>query len=577
MNHPPSAEPSALPKLAKCPTGIHGLDIVTGGGIPRGRPTLVCGGAGSGKTLIGMEFLIRGIQQHGEPGVLISFEERATDLAENVASLGYDLAALIVDNSLVIDQVTIDRGEITETGEYNLDGLFVRIGAAIAACGARRMVLDTIETLFAALTDTLIIRSELRRLFGWLKENGVTAIITGERGDGTLTRHGLEEYVSDCVIALDARVSEQIATRRLRVVKYRGSAHGTNEYPFLIDEQGITVLPITAINLDYPASDELVSTGIPKLDAMLGGQGYFRGGSLLVSGGAGTGKTSIAAHFAEAACRRAEHCIYFAFEESPDQMMRNMRSIGIDLARWAAAGLFHCAAFRPSSFGLEVHLSTMLNQVEQIRPRVVIVDPVSSFTAAGTSIDAGAMLARMIDLLKARQITVLMTSLASAGHPGEQSEANISSLIDTWLLLRNLEQGGERSRTLSIVKSRGMNHSNQARELLLGNDGIELADVFIGPDGGILAGSARLSQQLADRAAAAATEGDISRRHAAMPRRRKAVEARIAEMEADLEAEADEVGAAIGTQAAAASDRAASRAALARERERAGDVAGGRR
>ena len=348
MSRRPKPAPPPLVKLAKCPTGIHGLDVITGGGLPRGRPTLVCGGAGSGKTLIGMEFLIRGIQQHGENGAFMSFEERATDLAENVASLGYDLTALTADKKLVIDQVQIDRGEIMETGEYDLDGLFIRLAAAIDAVGAKRVVLDTIETLFAALTNTHIIRSELRRLFGWLKEKGVTAIITGERGDGTLTRHGLEEYVSDCVISLDQRVIDQIATRRLRVVKYRGSAHGTNEYPFLIDEQGITVLPITAIDLNYPASRDVVSTGIPKLDSMLGGEGYFRGGSLLVSGTAGTGKSSIAAHFADAACRRGEQCIYFAFEESPDQIVRNMRSIGIDLGSWVEKGLLHFAAFRPS-------------------------------------------------------------------------------------------------------------------------------------------------------------------------------------------------------------------------------------
>ena len=339
MSSRPKPASPPLPKLAKCPTGIHGLDVITGGGLPRGRPTLICGAAGSGKTLFGMEFLIRGIRQHGEYGVFISFEERATDLAENVASLGYDLTALIAGKTLVIDQVQIDRGEIMETGEYDLNGLFIRLAAAIDAVGARRVVLDTIETLFAVLTNSHIIRAELHRLFGWLKQKGVTAIVTGERGDGTLTRHGLEEYVSDCVISLDQRVTDQIATRRLRVVKYRGSAHGTNEYPFLIDEQGITVLPITAIDLNYPASRDVVFTGIAKLDSMLGGKGYFRGGSLLVSGTAGTGKSSIAAHFADAACRRGEQCIYFAFEELPDQIMRNMRSIGIDLGNWVETGL----------------------------------------------------------------------------------------------------------------------------------------------------------------------------------------------------------------------------------------------
>jgi circadian clock protein KaiC len=571
MSHRPNGEPPPVAKLAKCPTGIHGLDVITGGGLPRGRPTLVCGGAGSGKTLIGMEFLIRGIRQHGEHGVFVSFEERATDLAENVASLGYDLTALTADRKLVIDQVQIDRGAVMETGEYDLDGLFIRLAAAIDAVGATRVVLDTIETLFAALTNTHIIRSELRRLFGWLKEKGVTAVITGERGDGTLTRHGLEEYVSDCVIALDQRVTDQIATRRLRVVKYRGSAHGTNEYPFLIDEQGITVLPITAIDLNHPASRDVVSTGIAKLDSMLGGDGYFRGGSLLVSGTAGTGKSSIAAHFADAACRRGEHCIFFAFEESPDQIVRNMRSIGINLGDWAEKGLLHFAAFRPSTFGLEVHLSTMLKRIDEIKPLVVIVDPVSSFLAAGTDLDAKSMLMRMVDLLKTRQITALVTSLTGGDHPGEHSEVGISSLIDTWLMLRNLEQAGERTRTLSIIKSRGMKHSNQARELVLSDQGVDLADVFIGPNGGILTGSRRVAQEAADHAAAAALSDETARKEAAMLRKRMAVEARIAEMQADLAAEAVEVGMAIGVQTSAASDRSSTRVAQALGREQAGD------
>ena len=372
-----------LPTLAKCPTVLHGLDAITGDGLPCGRPTLICGGAGSGKTLFGMEFLVRGIQQHGESGVFMSFEERAKDLTENVASLGYDLPALREDNRLIIDQVVIEASEITEAGEYDLDGLFVRLAAAIAAIDAKRVVLDTVETLYGALADTQAVRAELQRLFRWLKEKGVTVIITGERGDGTLTRHGLEEYVSDCVISLDSRVINQIATRRLRVVKYRGSAHGSNEYPFLIDEQGFTVLPITTIDLNYKASSEIISTGISKLDAMLSRAGYFRGGSLLVSGTAGTGKSSIAAHFADAACRRGEKCIYFAFEEAPDQIVRNMRSIGIDLDLWRRSGLLHFRAFRPSTFGLEVHLSMMLKVIDETKPRIVIVDPVSSFVGAG--------------------------------------------------------------------------------------------------------------------------------------------------------------------------------------------------
>ena len=560
-----------LNPLAKCPTGINGLDTITGGGLPRGRPTLVCGGSGSGKTLLGMEFLIRGIRQYGEHGVFISFEERPKDLSDNVASLGYDLPGMIADKTFTIDQISIDRGEITETGDYDLEGLFIRLATAIEAVGAQRVVLDTIETLFCALTNTQIIRSELRRLFFWLKDRGVTAVVTGERGDGTLTRDGLEEYVSDCVILLDARVTEQVATRRLRVVKYRGSAHGSNEYPFLIDEQGITVLPITAITLTHPASRDFVSTGIAKLDRMLGGAGYFRGSSLLVSGTAGTGKTSIAAHFVDAACRRGERCIFFALEESPDQISRNMQSIDVDLEPWVEKGLLHFAAFRPASFGLEVHLSTMMKLIEQIQPQIVVVDPVSSFVLAGTDTDASLMLMRLIDLLKSRRITTLLASLTTAGRAPEQSEVGISSLIDTWVMLRNLEQAGERTRTLSIIKSRGMNHSNQARELLLTDHGVKLADVIVGPGGGILTGSARAAQEATDRAAVIALKQDIARKQAALQRKRDAVQARIAEMQTELEVEAEEVEMTIAQQTSAASDLLMARTAQAELRQGTGE------
>jgi circadian clock protein KaiC len=561
--HPNPGE--ILPRLAKCPTGIHGLDSITGGGLPRGRPTLICGGAGSGKTLFGMEFLVRGIQQ-GEPGVFMSFEEREKDLIENVASLGYDLAALSEKESLIIDQVVIERSEITEAGEYDLDGLFIRLAGAIAAIGAKRVVLDTIEMLFGALTDTQVIRAELHRLFTWLKEKGVTTIITGERGDGTLTRYGLEEYVSDCVISLDQRVINQIATRRLRVVKYRGSAHGSNEYPFLIDEHGITVLPITSIDLNYKASSETISTGVAKLDAMLGLGGYFRGSSVLVSGTSGTGKSILAAHFANATCRRGERCAYFAFEEAPDQIIRNMRSVGIDLDAWRTAGVLHFRAFRPSTFGLEVHLSMMLKSLEEIEPRVAIVDPVSSLVGAGTESDTHSMLMRLIDLLKTRQITTFLTSL-TAGMPAEQTEIGVSSLMDTWVLLRNLESAGERSRTLAIIKSRGMNHSNQARELILSNDGADLADVFVGPNGGILTGSARAAQESADAAVAIAMTEETAVKQASLLRKRKVIEAKIAEMEADLAAETAEVELAAKTRDATAATLASTRSTLARERE----------
>lgn len=462
--------------LAKTPSGIDGLDQITGGGLPSGRPTLVTGGAGCGKTLLALEFVARGILRHGEPGVFVSFEETAEELAANVASLGYDLPALVARRRLVIDHVHLDRSEIEVTGEYDLGGLFARLGSAIDEVGARRIALDSIETLFAGLRDAAILRSELKRLFRWLKERGVTAVVTGEQGAGSLTRHGLEEYVSDCVISLDHRVSGQIATRRLRVVKYRGSRHHADEYPFLIERTGLSVLPITSLGLDYRVSRQRVSTGVAGLDEMLGGKGYYRGSTVLVSGTAGTGKTSLAATFAGSTCRAGGRCLFFAFEESPEQLVRNMRSIGVDLDRWRARGLLELAASRPTSAGLELRLLEMHEQVARFRPAAVVVDPVSNLVVAGTRAEAKAMLTRLVDHLKNAGITALFTSLTPGADPLQETEVAISSLIDTWILVRDTDSGGARARSLAIVKSRGMAHSNETREFQISGEGIRIRD-----------------------------------------------------------------------------------------------------
>ena len=481
----PSAKHRAFPKAA---TGIDGLDEITGGGLPRGRPTLVCGSAGCGKTLLGIEFLVRGATEFGEPGVFMAFEETSEELAQNVRSLGFDLERLAAKNKLVVDYVHVERSEIDETGEYDLSGLFIRLGHAIDSIGAKRVVLDTLETLFGGLSNAAVVRAELRRLFRWLKDKGVTAIITGERGDGTLTRHGLEEYVSDCVIVLDHRVSQELSTRRLRIVKYRGSVHGTNEYPFLIDETGISVLPVTSLGLRQVVSNERISTGIPQLDTMLGGKGVYRGSSVLIAGTAGTGKTSLVAHFADETCRRGERCLYFAFEESESQMSRNMRSIGLDLATWTKKGLLGFHATRPSAYGLEMHLATLHKLVKEFKPSVVIVDPITTFLRSGLSVETESMLMRLIDFLKSQQITAVFTSLTHGGNPLEGSQAGVSSLVDTWILLRDIELGDERNRRLYILKSRGMAHSNQVREFLLTDHGFDLRDVNAGPEG-VLTGS----------------------------------------------------------------------------------------
>ncbi|MCE5266123.1 MAG: circadian clock protein KaiC [Deltaproteobacteria bacterium] len=527
-------------RLAKCPTGIAGLDEITGGGIPLGRPTLVTGSAGCGKTLLALEFLVHGAVKYGESGVFMAFEETAAELAQNVASLGFDLEDLQKRKKLAIDYVYIERSEIEDTGEYDLEGLFVRLGYAIDSVGAKRVVLDTVEALFAALPNENILRAELRRLFRWLKARGVTAIITGERGDNLLTRHGLEEYVADCVILLDFRIREQISTRRLRIIKYRGSAHGSDEYPFLIEKTGISILPVTSLGLNHRVSSERIPTGIPRLDKMLAGEGYFRGSTILISGSAGTGKSSFAAKFVEAACKRGERCLYFSFEESPSQITRNMASIGIDLAAPVKKGLLRFHASRPTLYGLESHLITFHNLILEFNPRVVVVDPVSNLTAVGTSAEVKSILTRLFDYLKMEQVTTLLTDLAHFGNNLEKTNEEISSLIDTWILLRDIEINGERNRGLYILKSRGMAHSNQIREVRLSHQGIDLVDVYLGPSG-VLTGSARAAQESREKAEAATHRSVLDQKLREQERKRQALEARIEALRAEFAAESEEL------------------------------------
>jgi len=533
----PSSPKTLLPK---CPTGIQGLDEITGGGLPRGRPTLVCGGAGCGKTLLAAEFLVRGAVQFGEPGVLMAFEETEKELTANVASLGFDLAGLVRRKKIVVDYVHIERSEVQESGEYDLEGLFVRLGHAIDSIGAKRVVLDTLEVLFASLPNEAILRNELRRLFRWLKDKGVTAVITAERGRESLTRHGLEEYVSDCVILLDHRVNDQIATRHLRVVKYRGALHGTNEFPFLIGDDGISVLPITSLALNHQVSTERIATGIPRLDAMLGGKGFFRGSSILLTGTAGTGKTIISSNFAQAAGRRGERVLFFSFEESPNQIIRNMHSIGLRLEPLVKRGLLRFHSQRPSLCGLEMHLATMFKEIAAFKPHVVIVDPITSLMELGTASEGKGMVTRLIDYLKAGQVTTLFTSLTQGGHALQQSEGGMSSLMDAWILLQDFEGNGERNRVLYVLKARGMKHSNQIREFLISDHGIDVVDAYIGASG-VLTGSARAAQGALEKAAMLASQQEAAQLKREVERKREAIERQISSLRADYETEAEEL------------------------------------
>jgi circadian clock protein KaiC len=531
-----------LATLPKSLTGIDGLDEITEGGLPLGRPSLVCGSAGCGKTLMAMEFLVRGAVEFNEPGVFMAFEETAEELAANVASLGFDLPDLQARKLLRLDHVHVDRSEIEETGEYDLEGLFIRLGYAIDSIGAKRVVLDTIETLFGGFPNDGILRSEIRRLFRWLKDKGVTTIITAERGEGTLTRQGLEEYVSDCVILLDNRVIDQITTRRLRIVKYRGSTHGTNEYPYLITEDGISVLPVTSLKLEHEVSDNIVSSGIPALDEMFGRKGFYEGSSILITGTAGTAKTTLATSFAHEVCRKGGRCLFFAFEESPKQLIRNMKSVSLDLTPWVEQDLLRIEASRPTLNGLERHLVTIHKLVKEFQPTAVVIDPITNLISVGNMAEVRSMLTRLIDYLKINGITALFTALISGANRQqlEMTEEGVSSLVDTWLSVRDLEGIGERNRGLSILKSRGMSHSNQVREFIVTEHGIELLDVVIGPTG-IVTGASRLTQQLREQAQAAAAEQELARRDRELERRRRMLEATIGNLRTEFESVEEEL------------------------------------
>lgn len=551
--------------LAKCPTGIHGLDEITLGGLPRNRPTLVCGNAGCGKTVLGVEFLVRGARDHGEPGVFMSFEERADELGANVASLGFDLAEMTRKGQIVVDHVYIERSEIAESGEYDLDGLFIRLAHAIDSIGAKRVVLDTIEALFGGFSNATLLRSELRRLFRWLKERGVTALITAERGERTLTRNGLEEYVADCVILLDLRVQEQIATRRLRVVKYRGTTHGADEFPFLIDAGGISILPVTSLGLEHAVSMERVSSGIARLDTMLGGAGFYRGSAVLVTGTAGSGKSSLAASFARASCERGERCLYFAFEESAAQIVRNMRSIGIDLGPWRDKGVLRFHATRPALYGLEMHLVTMHKLIQEFRPATVVIDPISNLTSLTSGNEVKSMLTRLIDFLKTTQVTALMTDLTHVAQGNETSSAEISSLVDTWICLRDFEDEGERNRCLHLLKSRGMAHSNQVREFVMSGQGIELVDVYLG-SGRVRTGSGRLSELAAQQARQLREQQEQQHAQLAYVRRKALLDANIEAMRREFEADTQVMNQTLADTRVRADALVADRDALARSR-----------
>ena len=531
----PQEKPRAheLTPVQKSATGIQGLDEITGGGLPQGRTTIVCGGPGCGKTMLGIEFLVRGALQFDEPGVLMAFEETPEDIAKNVASLGFDIEDLAARKKLFLDYISVEPSEMQETGDYDLEGLFLRLQNAVETIGAKRVMFDTLEALFTGFSNPGILRSEFRRLFRWLKDRGLTAIVTAERGEGTLTRHGLEEYVSDCVVLLDHRIQDQVSVRRMRIVKYRGTKHGADEYPFLIDERGMSVLPVTALQLQHEVSNDRVSSGVPDLDELLEGKGYYRGSTVLLSGTAGSGKTTLSASFADAACRRGERCLFIDFEESPKQVARNMQSVGIDLSQWSEKGLLFHEAWRPTQYGMEMHLLRIHKLIEQIQPKAVILDPITNLISSSTEKEVYSVLLRLIDMMKGAGITAVFVSLTGGGDSLERTNVGISSLTDTWILLRDLELNGERNRVLYVLKSRGMAHSNQLREFRIGRKGIQLIPAYVGA-GGVLTGSSRVAQEAKEKADALERQQDAERKQQHFARKRLALAAQIEVLQAEL-------------------------------------------
>jgi circadian clock protein KaiC len=524
--------------LSKSLTGIEGFDDLTLGGLPSGRPTLVCGSAGCGKTLFASTFLFNGARLYDEPGVFVTFEERPVDIVANVESLGFDLQGLIDRSKIHIEHIAIDPSEVAEIGDYDLEALFLRLEFAVDQIGAKRIVLDTIESLFSAFSNPAILRAEIRRLFDWLKQKGLTAVITGERGDGTLTRQGLEEYVSDCVILLDHRVENQISTRRLRIVKYRGTAHGTNEYPFLIDEDGFSVLPVSSLGLGHKVFDERISTGVPDLDAMLTGGGFYRGSSVLLTGVAGSGKSSLACMMANAACQRGERALYLSFEESQAQTVRNMKSIGTDLGKWLKGGQMRYIAARPTFYSLEMPLAIMLREIGRFKPQLVVLDPISAFTGTADITEVQTMLLRVVDYLKSNGITAVFTHLAHVQQA--ETDAGLSSLMDGWILLLNREANGEFNRELYLLKARGISHSNQVREFIMSDDGIHLLEPYLG-EGGALTGSARRNEEARARRAEVERRVEVARVQDQVTQRRRRALAQIEALKADIDADEAEL------------------------------------
>lgn len=527
-------------QLAKCPTGIEGLDTITNGGLPRNRLTLICGSAGSGKTSLGVEFLVQGIIKYNEPGLLITFEEKPQEIIENAASIGFDLEDLINKKKLFIEYIQLQEEEIAQSGDYTLEALLIRFEQIVTSIAIKRVSLDTLDSIFAILGNTPILRAEIYRLFSWLKQKNITSLVTSEAGINTLSRNGLEEYISDCVISLRTNIVSEVLTRLLRIVKYRGSKHGTNEYPFLITDSGINLFPITSNYLNNIVSTEFVSTGVKELDEMMDNKGYYQGSTVLITGTAGTGKTSLASIFSNSICQTGERCIYFTFEEMINQILRNMSSINLNLQQWIDKDLLKFYAYRSSIYGLETHLLTIQNLIKQFKPQAVIIDPINNFELIGTELEIKSMMTRLIDFLKAQQITALFTSLTTVINPKEHAEVGISSLIDSWLVLQNLEYAGERTRGITIVKSRGIAHSNQIREFIITSNGVKLEKIYVGPNG-ILTGSARLDQEEQENLQFLLQEKETLRRKKLLEHKKATLEAKIMALKSEFDADTEEI------------------------------------
>ena len=525
-------------------TGVKGLDDVLGGGIPQGHAMLLVGKPGTGKSILSMEYLLHGIELHKENGVYISFEESEKQIISNAASFGWKFEEMVKKNKLAISYIDMQPEQMRTVGDYDLSALILRVKGAIKKVNARRVVIDGINNLLSTFDDERIIRSDLLRLIREIKEVNATIFITGERGHDSWSKMGFEEYLADGLMHLDNRTDGNYQTREIQVVKCRGINHYTGKSPFIINSEGMSIRPLITADFDYKVLKSRVSTGIADIDNMLGGKGLYRGSTVYITGPSGAGKTSISSSFANGACSRGERALFLAFEESSDQIIRNMKSIGLSLDKWVNEKLLYFYTARATTNSLEGHLDNIMTMVREVEPTCVVLDPISAFRPIANENETKLMLIRLNDYLRARKITTVFTALSSDGEYSEHADVQLSSIADTWIVVRIMDYKGERNNVMQLMKSRGMSHSRQMKEMYFTGNGLKLQNVYQGPEG-VLTGAARIGQEKYEKLKEARNVIEIDKNRKKIERKKSLLEASIEALKHEYEEELEALHAAI--------------------------------